>query len=610
MHHTYQIILQFRRQSVDSSSQNSPLRYQVEVIKAPGRGWGGPMLTTGLDEKQVRIIRNEYRGFITRQQASATSAGAWTLDPLRLLGNQLFEALPESIQARLREAQAYAQERSGNLEVRLAFDLSAAELLDLPWELLHDPHSRFFYGLRGGGVIRELPLPTAEAEKPLKLARTIGVWSEPAGIESLAERRRFSPAPGKESAITWLQGADSLGQLKHALDTGNFDSLHVVAHGRVGTSWDFALALTDAEGQAHWLNPDQLAIFLSNYPSLRFVYLDVCAGGSGNNLAEEPSQSDLLPGGAGSQLLGVGVTAVVVMQDRISQAASGLMAQTFYQEIAQGASLPDAMTSARRSVQLQQADTIHWSVPALYLPRPTPKESSPLADWILDAVVTPTILSNLLAGLALLVLLGRLTYTLSQVSFISPSTWIPLPAMLVATTLVPILVAAMTTQGQGQLANKYNYVGRGWLPFLWHKYFSVFVWVMMAWLILWLVWLGIVWSGVDALLGSAARQMIWASGLVGIALAAHVGARQAIRQDLLFRRVHFVLFHGGGVDAILLFFLLLAPPFIPLAMLWAIGLLWQTLGGAPDKLPVIIASLLVLGGAALRLLVDGQNKSS
>ena len=118
MHHTNQIILQFRRQSVDSSSQNIPLRYQVEVIKAPGRGWGGPMLATGLDEKQVRIIRNEYRGFITRQQASATSAGAWTLDPLRLLGNQLFEALPESIQSRWRESQKYAQERAAGITNR------------------------------------------------------------------------------------------------------------------------------------------------------------------------------------------------------------------------------------------------------------------------------------------------------------------------------------------------------------------------------------------------------------------------------------------------------------------------------------------------------------
>ncbi|MBK8905421.1 MAG: hypothetical protein IPM53_29835 [Anaerolineaceae bacterium] len=90
----------------------------------------------------------------------------------------------------------------------------------------------------------------------------------------------------------------------------------------------------------------------------------------------------------------------------------------------------------------------------------------------------------------------------------------------------------------------------------------------------------------------------------------NIGARQAIRQDLLFPQVHFALFRGGIVDTIVVLFLFLAPPFIPLAMLWAIGLLWQTLGGAPDKLAVIIASLLVLGGAALHLLVDGQNKTS
>jgi hypothetical protein len=259
-------------------------------------------------------------------------------------------------------------------------------------------------------------------------------------------------------------------------------------------------------------------------------------------------------------------------------------------------------------VQLQQADTIHWSVPALYLPRQTAKESSPLADWILDEVVTPAILSTLLAGLALLLVLGHLAYALSLVSFTSPASWILLPAILVETNLIPILAAAMSTQGQAHLANKYGYSGRGWLPFLWHKYFSAFVWGMMAWQVVWLVWLGIYGAGIAANLGSGARQVTWAFGLAGIALAAHVGARQAVRQDLLFRRVDFVLFRGGVLNAIVLFFLLLAPPFLPLAMFWAIGLIWQMLGGAPGNLPVVLAALLVLAGAALRLLGDGQNK--
>lgn len=576
MNKLFPVVLQFHQQSVSAPDAGLAAHYQVQVIRAPGQGWGGPMLTTGLDANQIRTIRTAYRGFLARQQARGEMAGEWASLPLQQLGDELFTALPESVQARLQQAQGYAVARGGHLQITLSFEPSAAGLLDLPWELLHDPHSRFFYTLRGEGITRNLLLPTApQTGVPPLPKTTLGCWAEPAGLETLTERRRFAPAPGHADGFTWLQGADSLGQLQHALETGAYDSLHLVAHGRTGSAWDFAIALEDAHGRAHWFGPQQLALLLSHYPAIRFLYLDVCA--AGDNRAIDPAAEEAddnpptaTPGGAAGQLLGAGVTAVVIMQDRISQAAAGQMAACFYQELAEGHTVATAMTAARRAVQLQQGDVIHWSVPALYRQQPAPQTTSKLADWVLDKAATPPVLGGLFAGLALAVLTGHLSFKLAQIRLNVLSDWVYLPPLLAACALLPLLAVVMTAVGQKQLAEKYGDHGRSWLPFLWHKYFGACVWAMMAWWLLWFIWWGIYASGLTP--GTAVRQVVWAAGLVGVPLAAHTGARQAIRQDLLFRRVGFSLYRGGLLDTLLLLFLLLAPPFLPLLMAW---LLWQ-----------------------------------
>ncbi len=567
------------------------------------------MLVTGLDINQIRTIRAAYRGFLARQQALGEIAGEWTVFPLQQIGNQLFEALPESVQTRLQQSQAYALARAGHLQITLSFEPSAVELLDLPWELLHDPHGRFFYSLRGNGVSRCLLLPTApKTREMVSLESTLGLWAEPSGLEPLTERWRYAPAPGKEDGITWLQGPDSVAQLQKALDSGAYDSLHLVAHGRVGSAWDFAIALENANGRPHWFGPHQLAILLSHYPTIQFVYLDVCAAGENrvddnlNGGEEEAIQLYTTPGGAAGQLLGIGVTAVVIMQDRLSQAAAGQIAERFYQEVSQGNSLAAAMTAARRAVQLQQGDVIHWSVPALYTQRPTARATSPLADWILDKVATPAVLGTLLTGMMLAVLIGHLSFNLGRVPLDTVSEWATLPGLLVACAFIPILAAVMTSQGQVQLAEKYGYHGRRWLPFLWHKYFSAFVWAMMAWMVLWLTWWGVYASGGAP--GVIVRQLLWAMGLLGVAFAAHVGARQAIRQDMLFRRIGFSLFRGGVLDVLLLLFLLLATPFLPLLLAGNIWWLWQIIDGTQAGLAILVLVLLVLGGAFLRLGVN------
>ncbi|MBU1661782.1 MAG: CHAT domain-containing protein, partial [Chloroflexi bacterium] len=381
------VVLRFQQQLSRSSETEG---YLISVIKSPGRGWGGPFLPEGLDDAHINAVRQVYRGYVERQQTGPRlplDERSWEI--LRAAGSQLFRVLPETVQARLHQAQSIAQEQGKSLEIVLAFDQTARPLLSLPWELLHNPAGRYFFALRGGGITRQLWLPTApSANKSFRPQAILGVWAEPEGGAGLSARAAYSPAPGHDDEITWLAGADTLDQMKPALDSGRYDGLHIVAHGRADENWsDFSLALVAADGRPRWISPDQLAVFLSDYPQIRFVYLDVCASTVSGN-AE--SRADYLPGGLASSLLGMGVTAVVAMQDNISQEAAGLTAQVFYRELSQGADLAQAMTRARRAVRLQLDDPIHWSVPAIYNQHKPEDERSfgslRAADWLLDNV--------------------------------------------------------------------------------------------------------------------------------------------------------------------------------------------------------------------------------
>lgn len=94
--------------------------------------------------------------------------------------------------------------------------------------------------------------------------------------------------------------------------------------------------------------------------------------------------------------------------------------------------------------------------------------------------------------------------------------------------------------------------------------------------------------------------MIWLGSLALAALTAHIGARQAVRQDLLFQRIGFSLFKGGVQDGALMIILLLIGPYLPLLLAWGVWLIWTALGGNSQVIwGLIWLVFLVLAGAFL-----------
>ena len=195
---------------------------------------------------------------------------------------------------------------------------------------------------------------------------------------------------------------------------------------------------------------------------------------------------------------------------------------------------------------------------------------------MLDYLSTGRILALLLPLLVLGVLIGRLSYLLAQVQMSVLGDWLQLPALLVATNLLPLLAAAMTVRGQGQLGVKYGLHGRSWLPFLIHKYFGVFLWTLFVWLVAWGGWLGIYGAGGGEYLPWWGRQTVWLVILSAVALMAHLGARQAVRQSWLFFRVGTVVFPHQPMSYLLLLFVLLLLPFFPL--IFGVAIWWLYLG--------------------------------
>jgi hypothetical protein len=607
MGNSIQVVLQLRQDPAHLSHSDGTESYHIKVIEAPGQGWGGPLQAMGLDANQMETIRMLYRDFVFRQQTTKGQAlSEQMLHPLRVAGNQLFQILPVSVQNRLHQAQAIAQEKQAGLELILAFEPTADFLLDLPWEILHNPASGTFFALQGGGVTRHLLLPTAPKHSAVSRPQEIlGVWAQPKGVPVLDKRREYTPAPGKEiPLITWIQGPDTMAQMRRALDTGGFDGLHLVAHGQIGPNWShFALLLEDATGESHRVNAEQMAACMSDYPEINFIYLDVCGSGHHDdgelegNRATDQEFEGTTPGGLATHLLRAGVPTAVVMQDVMSQAAAGLAAQRFYQALAQGRNVADALTGGRRAVRVEQDDPIHWSIPALYRQRSLPEERSFVADWVLDEVKPEPLFS----GLVLTLLLARLSHALAQVPLDNPAGWAALPPLLLESNLLAIVAAVMTHRGQRELETKYNLSGRSWLPFLMHKYFSALTWTLMVWIPSWLVWLAFYWAGIGPRLGPWGRQAIWVLGLLAIAAAGHVGARQAIRQNLLFLRVGYSVFANRMMDFVLLAFALFVPPFLLPLFLAIVGFMWLTVGGSPAHFSLIMAAALALLLVALQI---------
>jgi hypothetical protein len=117
--------------------------------------------------------------------------------------------------------------------------------------------------------------------------------------------------------------------------------------------------LADEEGQAAPLHATELARLLADHPSLRFVFLNACAGATGSDADGIAS--------AAATLVRRGVAAVLAMQYDISDRAAIEFARSFYESLADGLPVDAAVTDARKAVSLAVAHSPEWGTPVLFM---------------------------------------------------------------------------------------------------------------------------------------------------------------------------------------------------------------------------------------------------
>jgi hypothetical protein len=196
-----------------------------------------------------------------------------------------------------------------------------------------------------------------------------------------------------------------------------------------------------------------------------------------------------------------------------------------------------------------------------------------------------------------LIIAGRLSYHLGQLQLSSLLAWPLALPLLAESTLLVILSAALTRMGQDTLVERYGLQGWRWFSVLLEKYSLAAVRASIAWLGVWILWLGIYWSGLATLLGSTGRQLVWVAALLAVTLAAHIGAHHGLRYSLSSLRNRSdsnpkqeTQLLQLALALVMLFF----GPMIPLFLLFSLVFPFPNLAAIGDWLYLLVVVLLLL----------------
>ncbi len=283
------------------------------------------------------------------------------------LGQRLFEAaLPNDLRTmyELSRQRALAQHKGLRLRLRIGEPL----LADLPWELMYDPHQADFVGLsRQTPIVRyiEVPQPIEPllVEPPLKVLCMLAAPSDLGTVQPQRERAQILRATAglRQKGlleVDWVKG-QTWRDLQKELSGGPWHVFHFIGHGGFDNGrGDGILMLADDQGKSAPLRAIELGRLLADHPSLRLVLLNSCSGGEGGLV-------DLFSSTA-AVLVQRGLPAVIAMQQKITNAAAVEFSRSFYEALAEGATMESCMAEARKSMSLS-SKTLEWSIPALYL---------------------------------------------------------------------------------------------------------------------------------------------------------------------------------------------------------------------------------------------------
>jgi tetratricopeptide (TPR) repeat protein len=264
---------------------------------------------------------------------------------------------------------------------------AAAELLALPWELLHDGRGFLFHGKNPVRVRRRLPNRHQQAVRPAKLPIRILLVSprpEEQGVGYIDHRVSARPlvdaveSLGELAQLTVL-APPTFGALEDALKAADkagesYDVVHFDGHGvydrRVGLGglcFEDPNEIHKLTGRAmELIHAEKLAEVVRDY-RVPLVFLEACQSAK---TEADPTAS------VAARLLEEGVASVVAMSHTVLVETARRFVGAFYHELAQGRRVGSAMIAGQRELH---RDTLRgrmmgagelrlqdWFVPVLY----------------------------------------------------------------------------------------------------------------------------------------------------------------------------------------------------------------------------------------------------
>lgn len=334
-------------------------RFKVEVTGSPMDRMREPEVVS-----QKAAVARRLRN-VERKQIPAAE--------LRALGGDLSAMLlPGTVREMLLASLATLEADQG---LRLRLVLDDLRVANLPWEYLYLSPQADQDGPNGFlaldpriSLVRHEAIPIApgsvEARLPLKLVVGFASPSQFPWLDLRAERDYI------ESALAGVEGVQicfiehlTLERLEAACQGAHM--FHFAGHGSFiwqdgsQTAGNGTIYLEDARGDTLPFAVDKLALTLRR-AGVRVVLLGGCETGRRDGVN---AWSGIAPA-----LMHVGIPATVAMQYAIYDDAAIAFARRFYQALAVGLSLDEAVTAGRLAIlNCGRPDDVEWGVPVLYM---------------------------------------------------------------------------------------------------------------------------------------------------------------------------------------------------------------------------------------------------
>jgi hypothetical protein len=289
------------------------------------------------------------------------------------LGSALFRALfSEQIGLLFFQSLSQTHAEGRGLRIRLRInprDPSLTGLQRLPWELLYRADTEDFLALsRLTPVVRGLDVPRPSKpqriESPLRILAVLSQSPQELKLDLIAELDHLRASLRKRSGLELqvLENPD-VRTLRAVLHKTPFHVLHYMGHGTFTPhTGEGALLFCGDHGTREPISGRHLATTIKDIGSLRLVVLNACE----TALASTEPGHNPFSGVATALVLG-GVPAVVAMQAAIHDSHAIAFSAAFYDRLAHGMPVDEAMTEGRQAIHSLRPSGAEWAMPVLFL---------------------------------------------------------------------------------------------------------------------------------------------------------------------------------------------------------------------------------------------------